>query len=89
MAQATHSAHFMTASFVTPASPKRAGPANIVASRQLSAKKKTPVNTATKKVQVKLLKHIAGTGQAGQGAWNASGFRCLLSRFSLTLELLS
>jgi hypothetical protein len=70
MAQANHSAHFMTASFVTPASPKRVGPVNSVISTttQLNAKKKAPMNTATKKVQVKLLKHIAGTGQAGQGA---------------------
>lgn len=67
-----NAAHFTAASFVTPAGSKRDGGATSVflpASR-LNAKK-APVNTATKKIQVKLLKHIVGTGQAGQGTWNA------------------
>jgi large subunit ribosomal protein L9 len=65
------------ASFVPPASPRRTSsqaPTAIVASgyglcstdtTTLFAKKKV-VAAAPKKIQVKLLKHIAGTGQAGE-----------------------
>jgi ribosomal protein L9 len=62
------------ASFVPPASPRItssraptstvAGGYGLCADSKLFAKKKT-VAAAPKKVQVKLLKHIAGTGQAG------------------------
>lgn len=63
------------ASFVPPASPRItastaptstvAGGYGLCADSKLFAKKKT-VAAAPKKVQVKLLKHIAGTGQAGE-----------------------
>lgn len=68
---------------MTPAVPNRVAPVKSMASpaSQLGAKKKAPVAAATKKVQVKLLKHIAGTGQAGQGALIVlllfALFRCL------------
>lgn len=49
---------FTKATFIPPANP----PADI----SLSAKKKSSAPPASKKIQVKLLKHVAGTGQAGE-----------------------
>ena len=54
---------FTPAAFIPPANPPRA--ADSVTS--LAAKKKATAAPATsKKIQVKLLKHVAGTGQAGE-----------------------
>ena len=52
---------FTPATFIPPAKP----PVDVAASTALSAKKKTVAPAASKKIQVKLLKHVAGTGQAG------------------------
>ena len=65
-----------TASFVPPAAPTAISSAHAVSSgyglytkgvvgTSLHAKKKAAGTGAAKKVQVKLLKHVAGTGQAG------------------------
>eukprot|EP00980_Cylindrotheca_fusiformis_P019447 scaffold6708_cov134-Cylindrotheca_fusiformis.AAC.17 len=76
----TRSTTFEEATLIKPASPIRNSSSRTVAAQQLGlsyarrpesptqlqAKKKKTAPAATKKVQVKLLKHVAGSGQAGE-----------------------